>query len=136
MVKPADDRRQDVDPSQFGPRLLRSRYGTVQKHCITALATILVVAAGATAHHFYETRLSSGYGPILQATMSSSYEERAAYIHEAQVAVRTDKAHSFLQHPGSCPPSICNDVRNDSTIGDGMSGKPTRSLNARPSLRI
>jgi hypothetical protein len=59
--------------------------------CITALATLLVVAAGATAHHFYETRLSSGYGPILQAAMTSSYEERAAYIHEAQEAVRTDK---------------------------------------------
>jgi hypothetical protein len=58
---------------------------------ITAMALFLVVAAGATAHHVYETRLSSGYAPILQAAMTSSYEERTAYIHEARVAVRTDK---------------------------------------------
>jgi hypothetical protein len=58
---------------------------------ITAMALLLVVAAGATAHHVYETRLSSGYTPILQAAMTSSYEERTAYIHEARVAVRTNK---------------------------------------------
>jgi hypothetical protein len=57
---------------------------------ITAMALLLVVAAGATAHHFYETHLSSGYAPILQAAITSSYEERTAYIHEAGVAVRTD----------------------------------------------
>ena len=55
------------------------------------MALLLVVAAGATAYHVYETRLSSGYAPILQAAMTSSYEERTAYIHEARVAVRTDK---------------------------------------------
>ncbi len=58
---------------------------------ITALALLLAVAAGATAHHVYETHLSSGYAPILQVVMTSSYEERTAYIHEARVAVRTDK---------------------------------------------
>lgn len=58
---------------------------------ITAMALLLVVAAGATAQHAYETHLSSGYAPILQVAMTSSYEERTAYIHEAGVAVRTDK---------------------------------------------
>ncbi len=58
---------------------------------ITAMALLLVVAAGATAHHVYETHLSSGYAPILQVAMTSSYEERTAYIHEARMAVRTDK---------------------------------------------
>jgi hypothetical protein len=58
---------------------------------ITAMALFLVVAAGATAHYVYETRLSSGYTPILRAAMTSSYEERTAYIHEARVAVRTNK---------------------------------------------
>ena len=58
---------------------------------ITAMALLLVVAAGATAHHVYETHLSFSYAPILQAAMTSSYEERTAYIHEARVAVRTDQ---------------------------------------------
>ena len=58
---------------------------------ITALAFLLVVAAGATAHHVYEKRLSYGYALILQAAMTSSYEERTAYIHEAGVAIRSNK---------------------------------------------
>jgi hypothetical protein len=58
---------------------------------ITALALLLVVAAAATAHHVYEKRLSHGYALILQTAMTSSYEERTAYIQEARVAVRTDK---------------------------------------------
>jgi hypothetical protein len=58
---------------------------------ITAMTLLLAVVAGVTAHHVYETHLSSGYAPILQAAMTSSYEERTAYIHEAGVAVRTDK---------------------------------------------
>src|SRR5271170_1452647 len=58
---------------------------------VTALALLLVAAAGATAHHVYEKRLSYGYALILQAAMTSSYEERTAYVHEARVAVRTDK---------------------------------------------
>jgi hypothetical protein len=58
---------------------------------ITALAFLLVVAAGAMAHHVYEKRMSYGYALILQAAMTSSYEERTAYIHEAGVAVRSDK---------------------------------------------
>ena len=43
---------------------------------VTAMALLLVVAAGATAHHVYETHLSSSYAPILQAAMIGSYEER------------------------------------------------------------
>jgi hypothetical protein len=58
---------------------------------ITPLALLLAVAAGATVHHVYEKRLSYGYALILQTAMTSSYEERTAYIHEARVAVRTDK---------------------------------------------
>jgi hypothetical protein len=58
---------------------------------ITAMALLLVVGAGATAHHVYETRLSSSYTSILQSAMTSSYGERTAYIHEAGAAVRTDK---------------------------------------------
>jgi hypothetical protein len=59
--------------------------------CIIALATILVVAAGVTAHHVYETHLSSGYAPIFKAAMMGTYDERPAYIHKARLAVRTDK---------------------------------------------
>jgi hypothetical protein len=52
--------------------------------CIAALTTLLVVAAGPTAHHLYETHLSSGYAPILTATLQlSNIEERAQYIHQA-----------------------------------------------------
>jgi hypothetical protein len=58
---------------------------------ITVIALLLVVAAGATADHVYETHMSSSYAPILQVAMSSSYQERTAYSHEARVAVRTDK---------------------------------------------
>ena len=58
---------------------------------ITALALLLVVAVAATAHHVYEKRLSYGYALILQAAMTSSYEERTAYIHEAGAAVRTNR---------------------------------------------
>jgi hypothetical protein len=56
------------------------------------LAVLLIASAGAAVHHIYETHLSSGYAPILRATLQSSHlEERAQYIHEARVAVRTDK---------------------------------------------
>jgi hypothetical protein len=58
---------------------------------ITALAAILIVAACATARRVYEQHLSSGYAPIFKAAMTCSYKERAQYIHEARVAVRTDK---------------------------------------------
>jgi hypothetical protein len=58
---------------------------------ITSLMLLLVAVAGTAAHHLYEQHLSSGYTPILQAAMTSSYEERTAYIHEAGVAVRTDR---------------------------------------------
>jgi hypothetical protein len=60
--------------------------------CIAALTTLLVVAAGPTAHHLYETHLSSGYAPILRAALQTiNQDERAAYIRKARVAVRTDK---------------------------------------------
>jgi hypothetical protein len=58
---------------------------------VVALAVIGSAAAGATAHHLYENHLSSGYAPIFKAAMTGSYEERALYIHEARVAVRTNK---------------------------------------------
>jgi hypothetical protein len=64
---------------------------TFKSLCIAALTTLLVVA-GATTHHLYETHLSSGYAPILKATLQlSNIEERAQYMHEARVAVRTLK---------------------------------------------
>jgi hypothetical protein len=60
--------------------------------CIAAQTTLLVVAAGPTAHHLYEAHLSSGYAPILKATLQSpNIEERTQYIHQARVAVRTVK---------------------------------------------
>jgi hypothetical protein len=60
--------------------------------CIAALTTLLVVAAGPTAHHLYETHLSSGYAPILRAALQTiNQDERATYINKARVAVRTDK---------------------------------------------
>jgi hypothetical protein len=58
---------------------------------ITAISLLLVVAAGAAALQVHETHLSSGYAPILRSAMTSSFEERAAYIHEARMAVRTAK---------------------------------------------
>jgi hypothetical protein len=61
------------------------------KPFITALAILLVVAAGVSAHHLYEQHLSSGYAPIFKAAMTGSYEERIQYIHEAREFVRTDK---------------------------------------------
>ena len=64
---------------------------TIHRIGITVMSLLLVVAAGATAHNVYETHLSSGYAPILQVAMTSSYEERTAYIQETRVAVRTDK---------------------------------------------
>jgi hypothetical protein len=58
------------------------------------MATILVVATGATAHHLYETHLSSGYAPILKATLQlSNIEERAQCMHEARVAGRALALH-------------------------------------------
>jgi hypothetical protein len=59
---------------------------------VTSLAALVVEAAGVTAHHVYDQHLSSGYAPILKATLQSSHlEERAQYIHDARVAVRTVK---------------------------------------------
>jgi hypothetical protein len=64
---------------------------TFKSICIIALTTLLIVA-GATTHHPYETHLSSEYAPILKATLQlSNIEERAQYMHEARVAVRTVK---------------------------------------------
>jgi hypothetical protein len=63
------------------------------KTFVIASATILITVGGALRlTHLYETHLSHGYAPILRATLQSSHlEERAQYIHEARVAVRTDK---------------------------------------------
>jgi hypothetical protein len=47
---------------------------------LTSLALLLIAV-----------HLSSGYAPIFKAAMMGSYEERAQYIHDARVAVRTDK---------------------------------------------
>ncbi len=63
----------------------------IHRIVISILAFFLVVAGAATAYHVYEQRLSYGYVLILQSALTSSYEERAAYIHEARAAVRTDK---------------------------------------------
>jgi hypothetical protein len=78
------------DLSRSGPHYRDQGMKPIHRIGITAMALLLVVAAAATAHHVYETHLSSGYAPILQTAITSSYEERAAYIHEARVAVRTD----------------------------------------------
>jgi hypothetical protein len=63
----------------------------LQRISITALAILLVVAAGVSANHLYEQHLSSGYAPIFKAAMTGSDEERAQYIHEAREFVRTEK---------------------------------------------
>jgi hypothetical protein len=55
------------------------------------LAALMAAVGGVSVHHLYEQHLSSGYAPIFNAAMTGSYEERAQYIHEARVAVRTDK---------------------------------------------
>jgi hypothetical protein len=64
---------------------------SIRRISITDMALLLVVAAGAAALQVHETHLSSGYPPILRSAMTSSFEERAAYIHEARMAVRTAK---------------------------------------------
>jgi hypothetical protein len=59
---------------------------------LTISALILVVTAGAAfIHHQYETHLSAGYAPIFKAAMMGSDDDRPEYIHEAQLAMRTDK---------------------------------------------
>jgi len=65
---------------------------TFKRISFTSLALFLVVA-GAAAHHLYETHLSSGYAPILRAAMDphAPFAEMGSYIHDARVAVRTDK---------------------------------------------
>lgn len=62
-----------------------------QHRRISAISLLLVVAVGAAALQVHETHLSSGYAPILRSAMTSSFEERAPYIHEARMAVRTAK---------------------------------------------
>jgi hypothetical protein len=64
------------------------------KKLIPILATLLVVAAGATAHHLYKNHLRVGHAPLLKGTLPSSHlEERAVNIHDAGVPVRTEKDH-------------------------------------------
>lgn len=61
------------------------------KRIISILATLLVIAAGATTH-LYKRHLRSGHSPILKATVPSSHlEERAVNIHDAGIPVRTGK---------------------------------------------
>jgi hypothetical protein len=66
---------------------------------ITALTTLLIVAAGPMAHHLYETHLSSGYAPILRAALqTTNHDERAAYIHKSRNAVRTERTGSLKRN--------------------------------------
>jgi hypothetical protein len=60
---------------------------------ITALILFLVAVTGATAHQVYETHLSSDYQRILRAVMDPHvpFSEMVSYIHDARVAVRTNK---------------------------------------------
>jgi hypothetical protein len=58
---------------------------------LSAISLLLVIAAGAAALQVHETRLSSGYAPILRTAMTGSFEQRAAYVHQARMAVRTAK---------------------------------------------
>jgi hypothetical protein len=57
------------------------------------LVLFLVAVTGAAAHHVYETHLSSGYARILRAVMDphAPFAEMVSYIHDARVAVRTNK---------------------------------------------
>jgi hypothetical protein len=57
------------------------------------LILFLVAVTGATAHQVYETHLSSGYARILRAVMDppAPFAEMVSYIHDARVAVRTNK---------------------------------------------
>jgi hypothetical protein len=64
---------------------------TFKRIGIITLAILLVFAAGATAHHLYEQRLSSSYAPIFKTAMMGSDEERPSYIREARAAMHTDK---------------------------------------------
>jgi hypothetical protein len=62
------------------------------KKLIPIAATLLVVAAGATAHPLYKKHLRSGQAPLLKATLPSSHlEVRGVNIHDARVPVRTEK---------------------------------------------
>jgi hypothetical protein len=62
------------------------------KKLISVLATLLVVAAGATAQHLYKKHLRSGHAPLIKATLPSSHHgERAVNIHDVRVPVRTEK---------------------------------------------
>jgi hypothetical protein len=68
---------------------------SIIKHIIsiTALVLLLVAMTGDTAHQLYETHLSSGYARILRAAMDphAPFAETVSYIHDARVAVRTNK---------------------------------------------
>jgi hypothetical protein len=61
------------------------------KKLISILATLLVVAAGATTQ-LYKKHLRSVHSPVLKATLPSSHlEERAVNIHDVRIPVRTEK---------------------------------------------
>jgi hypothetical protein len=61
----------------------------------SAVGALLLVlgGVGATAHHIYETHLSSGYAPILRAALdpNASEADEASYLRQARVAIRTVK---------------------------------------------
>jgi hypothetical protein len=62
------------------------------KKLIPVLATLLVVAAGATAQHLYKNHLRFGHAPLIKGTLPCShFEERSVNIHDARVPVRTEK---------------------------------------------
>src|SRR6202042_2256517 len=66
---------------------------SIRRIGIIAMTLVLIGAWSATAHHIHETHLSSSYAPILKpAFETTNHDEQAAYIHQARVAVRTDKA--------------------------------------------
>ena len=102
---------------------------------ITALALLFVVAAGATAHHVYEKRLSYGYALILQAAMTSSYEERTAYIQEARAAVHTDKDREVEAKLEKMQEDLSDDIppacKNLQYVAEHEQEKLNRAVEAR-----
>ena len=102
---------------------------------LTAMALLLVVATVATTYRVYEAHLSSGYASILQAATTSSYEERTAYIREAQAAVRTDKdrevqakLEKMQEDLSDAVPSACKSLQD---AADDKQKKFNRAVKAK-----
>jgi hypothetical protein len=86
---------------------------------ITALVLILIVAAGATAHHVYETHLSFGYAPILRAALdlTASEADEASYLRQARLAISTEKdreTNEKLDQAFQYAAENCNEQFSDS----------------------